>query len=82
MKTQWSKQSQRLWDFLQANPNREFDAPALNRVAAGSGQYVSSISKRISEVRSAARNIGCDLLKTKDEWVGRQRQTGYTFFKP
>jgi hypothetical protein len=79
----WSKQSQRLWEFLLAYPNREHPAPTLNSIAAGNGLYVASFSKRVSEVRERARAMGYDFLKTKDERDSTgQRHTGYTFYMP
>ena len=82
-KVDWSKQSERLWQFLLAHPNQEFPTPELNRIAAGDGGlYVASISKRCHEVKARARMMGYDFLVTRDEWISGQRHTARTLFVP
>ena len=78
MSKQWTKQSQRLLEYALANPNTDLSAPACNFVAAGEGhQYVSSFSKRVSEVRAEMRRRGGDFILSRDEWFEGQRLTHY-----
>lgn len=81
-RTNWSRQSQRLWDFLMANPNKEFPTPELSRICAGGNGWSSTITKRCSEVQKRAREQGYDFLVTRDEWVNGSRHTARTFFVP
>lgn len=81
-KPDWSKQSERMWQFLLRHHNTEFSQPKLNAVAAGDGVYVNSFTKRVSEVRRRAQTVGLDLKKTRDEWHNGKRETGYTLFVP
>lgn len=82
MPKQWSKQSARLLAFALERPNEDISAPELNKAAAGEGEYVSSLSKRVSEVRAEMRRRGGDFVLSKDEWVGGQRRTAYKLIPP
>jgi hypothetical protein len=74
----WSQQSQRIYDYMLMRRGESIKSPQLNSIAAGpAGLYVSSFSKRMSEVRRKARANGYKLLKSIDRWLGRQRQTEY-----
>lgn len=77
----WSKQSQRLYDYVKARPNVDIPQPELNKAAAGDGLFVNSFTKRVSEVRARIRSEGGDFLKTHDEWHGGQRKTWYCFYE-
>ena len=70
-------QTSRLLEYVLSRPNEDISAPQLNSVAAGDGIYVSSFSKRVSEVRKYMLNIGGNFIKSKDEWRGGQRRTAY-----
>lgn len=79
MRTNWSKQSQRLWDYLTARPWQLLSQPELNKAAAGDGAFVNAFTKRVSECRAKARAEGGDLVLAKDEWSGGQRRTFYRY---
>ena len=64
-------------DYAMARPSQDIRAPELNKAAAGDGEYVSSFSKRVSEVRHYMLEIGGNFIKSKDEWHGGQRRTAY-----
>ncbi len=82
MSKQWSKQSARLLAFALERPNQDLPAPDCNKAAAGEGEYVSSLSKRVSEVRAEMRRRGGDFVLSKDEWVAGQRRTAYKLIPP
>jgi hypothetical protein len=82
MSKQWSKQSARLLAYALERPNTDLAAPDLNKAAAGEGEYVSSLSKRVSEVRAEMRRRGGDFVLSKDEWVSGQRRTAYKLIPP
>ena len=75
----WSKQSQRLYEYVKARPCVDIPQPELNKAAAGDGLFVNSFTKRVSEVRAKARFEGGDFVKSRDEWDGRQRRTWYRY---
>lgn len=82
-RTNWSAQSQRLWDYLANRPNEDIPQPELNRAAAGAGGvYVNSFTKRLSECRKRAQAAGGDVIKSRDEWVEGQRRTHYRYLPP
>ncbi len=71
-------QTRRLLEYVLARPNQDINAPLLNEVAAGdNGVYVSSFTRRVSDVRKYMQNIGGNFIKSKDEWHGGQRRTAY-----
>ena len=76
-KQDWSKQAQRLYEYVKARPGEDLSAPELNKAAAGDGQYVASFTKRVSEVRQRAKEEGCEFIKSYDEWLCGQRRTWY-----
>ncbi len=78
----WSQQSERLWQYLFSNQGKDIPAPAMNRAAAGEGQFVSSLSKRVSECRRKARALGGDLVLSRDEWENGRRYTHYRLTLP
>lgn len=84
-RTNWSAQSQRLWDYLASKPNEDIPQPELNRAAAGAGGlYVNSFTKRLSECRKRAQAAGGDVIKSRDEWVklpdgSKRRETAYRY---
>jgi len=83
MRTNWSKQSDRLWNYLVQWPNQDLSAVELDTVAAGlNGTYTRSFSKRISECRAKAKAQGMDLILSRDERHGTQRRTWYKLVKP
>ena len=81
-KPDWSKQAERMWNLFKENPNKDIPAPALDRAAAGDGNYIASRSKRISECRVRAKILGYDLLKSRDEWSNGKRFTHYRLVVP
>jgi len=74
-------QTQRILDLLIANPDKEFDAFALSKWGAlNDAGSCLSFSRRIFEARSYIAEHGYgELVKTKDERVGRSRHTGYSY---
>ena len=70
-------QTRRMLEYVLERPNVDISAPFLNMIAAGDGMYVSSFSRRVSDVRKYMQNIGGNFIKSKDEWHGGQRQTAY-----
>lgn len=76
-KPDWSKQAERMWQFLRMHPNEEIAAPVLNSVGAGDGVYCSSFSKRISECRQKARELGRDVIMCRQAHRNGQRRTWY-----
>ncbi len=78
MRSNWSKQSQRLYDHVRRFPGVDLPQPELNSAAAGPNEiYVNSFTKRVSEVRSRLRAEGRDLVLSRDEWKDGQRHTWY-----
>jgi hypothetical protein len=78
MKKTHDGQTQRLLEYVLARPNQDIRAIELNAVAAGdNGVYVSSFTRRVSDVRKYMLNIGGNFIKSKDEWVEGQRRTAY-----
>ena len=74
-------QTARLADFFRENPNVEHSAVVLHRVGAGNPEgWCASLSRRLSDLRAAPYSL--NIVKTKDETVNNQRQTGYTYFEP
>jgi hypothetical protein len=82
MRNDWSKQAQRIYEFMRGHPNEEIPAPVLQRIAAGDGQYVASISKRISECRQRFAVEGQSLTMCRQEWINGQRHTFYKLSVP
>ena len=70
-------QTWRMLEYVLARPNQGINAPLLNLIAAGDGMYVSSFSRRVSDVRKYMQDIGGNFIKSKDEWVDGQRRTAY-----
>ena len=72
-------QTRRLLEYVLSRPNQDIPAPELNAIAAGNGFYVSSFTRRVSDVRKYMQNIGGNFIKSKDEWRDGQRRTAYRF---
>mgnify|MGYP003347780036 CR=1 FL=1 len=69
-------QTFRLAQMFRDQPNVEIPAPELHRAASGKQQgYCGSLSRRISDLRMTGMNIE----KTRDEYVGTERHTAYTY---
>lgn len=75
-------QTNRLLAYLRARPWQVIPLPLLVQAAAGDGLYVTSISKRVSEARSAIQAQGGDLVLAYDRRENGQRRTAYRYVPP
>ena len=67
-------QSQRILKHLLEHPNKDVSAVDLHRIGSGKENgWCASLSRRVSDIR----DLGYDLVKSKDKTVCGQRHTWY-----
>lgn len=67
-------QTQRLADYFSKHPNQDIPMPKLHRIGSGtSNGFVASLTRRISDLRE----IGLQIIKSREDRVGNQRRTFY-----